>query len=115
MSTCQARTPDSRAATGLSPTANRSRPNPLRRSPMMITAASGTKTGRLFGRNGSVVPEPSKSMIPGSDDAGVDHRQLVDVHEPEDDQADPEGHDQRVDLEHPDADAIREPDERRRG
>ena len=40
-----------------------------------------------------------------NDDAGQDHRELVDRDEAEHDEVHAQGHDQRVDLEHPDADS----------
>ena len=50
----------------------------------------------------------------GTPDAGLDDRQLVDVREPQDDEAHAQGHDQRVDPEDADADAVEQPGEGRR-
>jgi hypothetical protein len=49
--TCHDLTPDSRAATGLSPIAYSSRPYPVRWSPNRITSARGTNTTMLAGIN----------------------------------------------------------------
>ena len=65
-STCHTRTPDSRDATGLSPTANSSRPNPVYRRPSRIAAATGTNSSRLLGRKPRSSPDPSHWMESGS-------------------------------------------------
>ena len=103
--TCHARAPDRRAAIGLSPTAYSSRPYPVRRSPTRMAAASGTNTRRLYGRtaNRRVRADPADRV--GHARLGLDDQQLEGVRRAEDDQAHAQGHDQRVDAEHADADA----------
>ena len=79
-----------------------------------MSAATGTNTRRLFGQD--VERRRSEPLRSASADAGagLDHQQLADVGEPEDDQAHAQGHDQRVDAEDADADAVQEADQRRR-
>ena len=110
-STCQARAPERRAAIGLSPIAYSRRPYPERRRPTRTTAASGTNTRRLLGTIPIVRPDPSHRNRSGTPAPVWTMSKLPHVGEAQHDQAHAQGHDQRVNPEHADADARQEPRE----
>ena len=110
--TCHMRTPASRAAVALSPTANSSRPNPVRRSPKMMRAATGTNRNRQLGRYPNDGPAPMQRDRRGHDRGGRPKGGLVDRSgSPSDHEPRAERHDQRLHPEDADADAVERPDQ----
>ena len=80
-----------------------------------MSSAIGTKTTRLYGTTSKSRLEPTRAQAIGDAGAGLELVELPDVGKPQDDEAHPQGHDQRVDPEDADADAGDQARQRRRG
>ena len=85
----------------------------MRRRVKISSAATGTKTRSALGTP-PVRPVPSQARVVGDLGAGGDDGALVDLEAAGADQAGAEGHDQRMDAEDADADAVGQADEQRR-